>query len=95
MTRTDLITAAVHARRDYAAAATLRDPHLTPEGVRARQRHEVAAIRATLRAATPVQPIADGQQRWALALGGQGAGRLEGAPAGLSVGGHGYLLSRA
>lgn len=51
MTRTDLITTAIRAREGYAAAATLRDPHLTPEGVRARQRNEVAAIRATLRAA--------------------------------------------
>lgn len=58
MTRTDLITTAIRAREGYAAAATLRDPHLTPEGVRARQRNEVAAIRATLRAAAPVIPAA-------------------------------------
>lgn len=58
MTRTDLIATVHRAREGYAAAATLRDPHLTPEGVRARQRNEVAAIRATLRAAAPVIPAA-------------------------------------
>lgn len=58
MTRTDLITTAVRARQDLAAAATLRDPHLTPEGIRARQRADVDRVRATLRAAIPTIPDA-------------------------------------
>jgi len=58
MTRTDLITTVIQARRDLAAAATLRDPHLTLEGVRARQRADVAHIRATVRNAIPAIPPA-------------------------------------
>lgn len=58
MTRTDLTTTAVQARRDLAAAATLGDTHLTPEGLRARQRADVDHIRATVRAAIPAIPEA-------------------------------------
>ncbi|OIJ32445.1 hypothetical protein [Microbacterium sp. LCT-H2] len=58
MTRTDLTTTAVQARRDLAAAATLRDTHLTPEGLRARQRTDVNRIRTTVRAAIPAIPEA-------------------------------------
>jgi hypothetical protein len=58
MTRTDLITTAIRAREDLAAAATLRDPHLTLEGLRARQRADVDRIRATVRAAIPAIPDA-------------------------------------
>ncbi|MDQ0614803.1 hypothetical protein QF046_002444 [Microbacterium sp. W4I4] len=56
MTATDRITVYVEGRRALAAAATLRDPHLTPEGTRVRQRADVDRIRATVRAAIPAEP---------------------------------------
>ena len=55
---TDRITIAIQARRDLAAAATRRDPHLTLEGMRAYQRNEVARIRGIVRAAIPTIPAA-------------------------------------
>ena len=58
MTRTDLITTAVRAREAFAAAATIRDPHLTPDGIRARQRADVERIRSAVRAAIPTIPDA-------------------------------------
>ncbi len=58
MTRTDLTTLVIRSRERLAAAATARDPHLTPEGLRARQRNEVATIRTTIRAAIPTIPEA-------------------------------------
>jgi len=60
MTDTARITAYVQGRRALAAAATLRDPHLTPEGLRARQRNEVERTRGTIRAAIPAEtPMPD------------------------------------
>ena len=53
MTATDLITAYVQARRDLAALAMLRDPHLTPEGVQAQQVAAVAAIRERITGLLP------------------------------------------
>ena len=58
MTTADRITLYVQARRDLAAAATLRDSHLTVEGIRAHQATELDRIRATVRAAIPAIPDA-------------------------------------
>lgn len=56
------ITLVTTARRDLLAAALLQDPHLTPEGLRARQRREVEAIRARLTAAMPAEPTTPDRQ---------------------------------
>jgi hypothetical protein len=56
MTRTDLTSAAVHARQALAAAWSHQDPHLTLDGLRAYQSGEVTRIRATLHAAMPAEP---------------------------------------
>ena len=50
------ITLVTTARRDLLATALLQDRHLTPEGLRARQRRDVDAIRARLTAAMPAEP---------------------------------------
>lgn len=52
------ITLVGTALRDLLATAQTRDPHLTPDGLRARQRREVEAIRARLTAAMPTPPQA-------------------------------------
>ncbi|MEU2205170.1 hypothetical protein AB0P19_13675 [Microbacterium oleivorans] len=54
----NLITLITTARRDLLATARTTDPHLTPEGLRARQRAEVEAIRARLLDAMPAEPAA-------------------------------------
>lgn len=58
MTATERITVYVQARRALGTTTTLQDPHLTPEGLRARQRADVESIRATVRAAMPAEPTA-------------------------------------
>ncbi|MFB7843824.1 hypothetical protein [Microbacterium sp. NPDC056052] len=52
------ISLVIAARRDLLKVAQAHDPHLTPEGLRARQRAEVEAIRARLTAAMPAEPAA-------------------------------------
>ncbi|MBP2419517.1 hypothetical protein [Microbacterium imperiale] len=54
----NLITLITTARRDLLATARATDPHLTPDGLRARQRAEVEAIRARLLDAMPAEPAA-------------------------------------
>lgn len=54
----NLITLITTARRDLLATARTTDPHLTPDGLRARQRAEVEAIRARLLDAMPAEPAA-------------------------------------
>lgn len=54
----NFIPLVVTARRDFLAVAQTQDPHLTPEGLRARQRAEVEAIRARLLEAMPPEPAA-------------------------------------
>lgn len=56
------ITLVTTARRDLLATALLQDPHLTPEGLRARQRRGVDAIRARLTAAMPAEPATPDRQ---------------------------------
>lgn len=56
MNSANLITAYRTGRRDYAAAWAHNDPHLTVDGLRARQRAEVERIRATVRTAIPEVP---------------------------------------
>ncbi|MGZ0066689.1 hypothetical protein [Microbacterium arborescens] len=56
------ITLVTTARRDLLATALLQDRHLTPEGLRARQRREVDAIRARITAAMPAEPTAPDRQ---------------------------------
>ena len=58
MNSATLIQSTVQARADLLATALIRDPHLTPEGLRARQRREVEAIRARLTALMPTEPTA-------------------------------------
>lgn len=62
MTTATLIKSIVQARTDLLATALLRDPHLTPEGLRARQRREVDAIRERLSALMPAEPTAPDRQ---------------------------------
>ena len=63
MTNTaSIITLTINARRDLLATALLQDPHLTPEGIRARQRREVEAIRARVTAAMPAEPATPDRQ---------------------------------
>lgn len=52
------ITLITTARRDLLATALLQDRNLSPEGLRARQRRDVDAIRARLIAAMPAEPAA-------------------------------------
>lgn len=52
------ISLVINARRDLLTVARTTDPHLTPEGLLARQRREVEAIRARLIAAMPAEPAA-------------------------------------
>lgn len=54
----NLITLTTAARRDLLAVARTHDPHLTPDGLRVRQRREVEAIRARLLDALPAEPAA-------------------------------------
>jgi hypothetical protein len=54
----NLITLTTAARRDLLTVAQTQDPHLTPDGLRARQRREVEAIRARLIEAMPAEPAA-------------------------------------
>lgn len=56
------ITLITTARRDLLAAALLQDRHLTPEGLRARQRRDVDAIRARITAAMPAEPSTPDRQ---------------------------------
>lgn len=56
------ITLITTARRDLLAAALLQDQHLTPEGLRARQRRDVDVIRARLTAALPAEPTTPDRQ---------------------------------
>ena len=62
MTIATLIQSTVQARADLLATALIQDPHLTPEGLRARQRREVAAVRERLAAAMPAEPTAPDRQ---------------------------------
>ncbi|WP_194385222.1 hypothetical protein [Microbacterium luteum] len=61
------------ARRDLLKVAQTQDPHLTPEGLRARQRAEVEAIRARLTVAMPAEPTAPDRQPVLDALAPKGA----------------------
>lgn len=70
------ITLVTTARRDLLATALLQDPHLTQEGLRARQRREVEAIRARITAAMPVEPTAPDRQPILDALAPKGADDL-------------------
>lgn len=54
----NLITLTTAARRDLLSVARTHDPHLSPEGLRARQSREVEAIRARLLDALPAKPAA-------------------------------------
>lgn len=56
MTRTDLITLYVGSRNGYATTATLRDPHLTPDGLRARRHADASRIREGILSALPAEP---------------------------------------
>lgn len=62
MTTATLIQSTVQARADLLATALIRDPHLTPEGLRARQRREVEAIRERLAGIMPAEPTAPDRQ---------------------------------
>lgn len=62
MTTATLIQSTVQARAHLLATALIRDPHLTPEGLRARQRREVGAIRERLAAVMPAEPTAPDRQ---------------------------------
>ncbi|WP_430645348.1 hypothetical protein [Agromyces sp. GXS1127] len=62
MNSATLIQSTVQARADLLATALIRDPHLTPEGLRARQRREVEAIRGRLAALMPPEPTAPDRQ---------------------------------
>lgn len=70
------ITLVTTARRDLLAAARLQDRHLTPEGLRARQRREIEAIRARLTAAMPAEPTTPDRQPILEALAPKGADDL-------------------
>lgn len=67
------ITLVTTARHDLLAAALLQDRHLTPEGLRARQRRDVDAIRARLTAAMPAEPSVPDRQPILDALAPRGA----------------------
>lgn len=62
MNTATLIKSTVQARADLLATALIRDPHLTPEGLRARQRRDVETIRARLTAALPAEPTTPDRQ---------------------------------
>ncbi|MDT0182469.1 hypothetical protein Q9S36_20030 [Microbacterium sp. ARD31] len=62
MTTATLIQSTVQARADLLATALIRDPHLTPEGLRARQRREIEAIRERLAGLMPAEPTAPDRQ---------------------------------
>ncbi|MFT4282588.1 hypothetical protein [Microbacterium sp.] len=64
------------ARRDLLATARTTDPHLTLEGLRARQRVEVEGIRARLTAALPAEPTTPDRQPVLDALAPKGADDL-------------------
>ena len=73
MNTATLIQSTVQARADLLATALSLDPHLTPEGLRARQRREVDAIRGRITAAMPVAPTAPDRQPILDALAPKGA----------------------
>ncbi|WP_309127021.1 hypothetical protein [Microbacterium sp.] len=73
MNTATLIQSTVQARADLLATALIRDPHLTPEGLRARQRRDVDAIRARLTAAMPAEPTTPDRQPVLDALAPKGA----------------------
>ncbi|MEU2203629.1 hypothetical protein AB0P19_06695 [Microbacterium oleivorans] len=62
MTTATLIQSTVQARADLLATALIRDPHLTPEGLRARQRREIETIRERLAGLMPTEPTAPDRQ---------------------------------
>jgi hypothetical protein len=62
VTTATLIQSTVQARADLLATALIRDPHLTPEGLRARQRREVEGIRERLAALMPAEPTVPDRQ---------------------------------
>jgi len=68
-----LIQSTVQARADLLATALSHDPHLTPDGLRARQRREVEAIRGRITAAMPVAPTTPDRQPILDALAPKGA----------------------
>jgi len=70
------ITLVTTARRDLLATALLQDPHLTPEGLHARKRRDVDAIRARLTAAMPTEPTTPDRQPILDALAPKGADDL-------------------
>lgn len=72
----NLITLITDARRDLLATALTQDRHLTPEGLRARQRRETDAIRARLTAALPALPSMPDRQPVLDALAPKGADDL-------------------
>lgn len=76
MNTATLIKTIVQARRDLAALATLQDPHLTFEGLRARQRNEWEGIRGRLAALMPAEPAVPDRQPVLDALAPKGADDL-------------------
>lgn len=72
----NLITLITDARRGLLATALTQDRHLTLEGLRARQRREVEAIRARLAMWLPTVPTAPGRQPVLDALTPKGADDL-------------------
>lgn len=56
------IRTAVQARRDLLALVTMNDPHLTPDGLRARRKNDLDSIRGRLTAVMPAEPTMPDRQ---------------------------------
>lgn len=62
MNAATLIQTTVHTRRELASLVGIQDPHLTFEGLRARQRQQWGALRDRLTALMPTEPTVPDRQ---------------------------------